>query len=394
MAQTFIWSKADWPRFQFDAAQLGPALSIARREQGKVMGLFHAIGFHEETDVAREIWTEEAVATAEIEGEKLDLAAVRSSVTRRLGAESDGEMRVSGDIDGLLDVMQDAIGSFREMLDDDRLHRWQSALFPGGTTGIRRIAVGKYRTGDHSMQIVSGPVGREKVHYEAPPSTLVPGEMRRFIEWWERTRPDREQPQSIDGLVRAAIAHLWFETIHPFDDGNGRIGRAIIDMALAQDVQTDRRLYSIARQLMAERKAYYDNINAAQHGTLDVTTWVTFFVAQFTAACATSQQVVEAAIEKSKFWAAHARHALNDRQLKTLKRLLDAGKGSFEGGLSAEKYANLTGASKATATRDLTDLVKAGLLVSTGRGRGTRYWVNLPGWSTANGSPKPTTEAN
>ncbi len=356
------------------------------------MGLFHAIGLHEAKDVARDIWTEEAVATAAIEGEKLDLAAVRSSVTRRLGAEDDGEKRVSRDVDGLLDVMQDAVGSFRERLDDDRLHRWHSALFPGGTTGIRRIAVGKYRTGDEPMQIVSGAVGREKVHYEAPPATLVPGEMRRFIEWWERTRPDREQGQPTDGIVRAAIAHLWFETIHPFEDGNGRIGRAIIDMALAQDVQTDRRLYSMARQLMAERKAYYDNINAAQRGTLDVTTWVTFFVGQFTAACATSQRVVEAAIEKSKFWAAHARHALNDRQFKAVKRVLDAGKGGFEGGLSAEKYANLTEASKATATRDLTDLAKAGLLVSTGQGRGTRYWVNLPGWSTANSSPKPETE--
>ncbi len=381
MAQTYIWSRAEWPSFQFHSDQLVPMLTAARREQGVVMGLFRAIGLHEETDVAREIWTEEAVATAAIEGQELDLAAVRSSVTRRLGAEGNHNVRVSRDVDGLLDVMQDAVGSFQERLDDDRLHRWHSALFPGGTTGIRRIAVGKYRTGDDPMQIVSGPVGRERVHYEAPPSARVPGEMRKFIDWWERTRPDREQSEPVEGVVRAAIAHLWFETIHPFEDGNGRIGRAIIDMALAQDAQSSRRLYSLSGQLMTEREAYYDNINAAQLGTLDITTWITFFVAQFTAACGTSQRVVDAAVEKSKFWAEHSRQALNARQLKAMTRLLDAGKGGFEGGLSAEKYVNLTGASKATATRDLSDLVKAGLLVGTGQGRGTRYWVNLPGWS-------------
>ena len=359
---------------------------MARREQGKVLGLFHAIGFDAETQVAREIWTEEAVATAAIEGEKLDPAAVRSSVGRRLGVEDDGEARVSRHVDGLLDVMQDALGSFRETLDDDRLHRWHSALFPGGTTGIRRIAVGKYRKRADPMQVVRGAVGHEKVHYEAPASSRVPVEMRQLLDWWERTRPDRTQAEPVDGIVRAAIAHLWFETIHPFEDGNGRIGRALIDMALAQDLQSDRRLYCVARRLMTRRNAYYDAINAAQRGSLEVTAWVAFFLEQFTAACAISQSVVEEAIEKNRFWAAHAQHALNERQRKAAKRLLDAGKGGFEGGLSAEKYANLTGASKATATRDLTELAKRGLLVSTGQGRGTRYWINLPGWSGIDGA--------
>lgn len=381
MAQEFIWSKRGWPNFSVDATRLRFALSNARREQGKVIGMFQAIGFHDETDVTREIWTEEAVATAAIEGEKLDLAAVRSSVMRRLGAQNNGEARVSRNVDGLLDVMQDAVDSFREKLDDDRLHRWHSALFPGGTTGIRRITVGTYRKGDEPMQIVSGAISREKVHYEAPASRLVPDEMRRFLEWWESTRPDRDQPQSIDGIVRAAIAHMWFETIHPYEDGNGRIGRALIDMALAQDMRSERRLYSISRQLMAERNDYYDNLNAAQRGALDVTAWVSFFVDQFVAACAASQSVIDAAVEKNNFWRTHARHTLNDRQRKAVSRLLDSGRGGFEGGLSADKYVSLTGASKATATRDLTDLAKAGLLISTGRGRGTRYWVNLPGWS-------------
>jgi len=386
MAQTYIWSEPGWPSFRFDAERLKHALSDARLEQGKVMGMFQAIGFDSEVDVAREIWTEEAVATAAIEGEKLDMAAVRSSVMRRLGIAQDGQARVSRNADGLLDVMQDTLDSHRERLDNDRLHRWHSALFPGGTSGIRRINVGAYRDTDEPMQIVSGPVGREEVHYEAPPSTAVSHEVTGFLEWWEATRPDEQRHESVDGLVRAAISHLWFETIHPFEDGNGRIGRALIDMALAQDAQSARRLYSMSRQLMMVREQYYRKLNEAQRDSLDITAWISFFVHQFIAACVASQSVIDAAIEKNKFWLAHAQHALNERQRKALTRLLDAGKGGFSGGLSAEKYANLTTTSKATATRDLTDLARGGLLIATGQGRGTRYWINLPGW-TATTSP-------
>jgi len=185
----------------------------------------------------------------------------------------------------------------------------------------------------------------------------------------------------MDGIVRAALAHLWFETIHPFEDGNGRVGRAIVDMALAQDVDSSQRFYSISRQLMEERKAYYAGLGAAQRGSLDVTPWVSFFVNQFHLACVSSQQVIAAAIEKSRFWATHAQHDVNERQRKVVKRMLDAGNGGFKGGMTAEKYGNLTGTSKATATRDLAELQRAGLLVTTGQGRATRYWVSVPGWS-------------
>lgn len=338
--------------------------------------MFHAVGIPDKTDVEREIWTDEAVATSAIEGEKLDFEAVRSSVMRRLGVE-DPSGRVDRNVDGLLDLMQDATNSYREKLDDDRLKRWHSALFPGGTTGIRRISPGQYRSTDEPMQIISGPVGRETVHYAAPRSSEVPGEMGQLLAWWEETRTRKQ----IDGIVRAAVAHLWFETIHPFEDGNGRVGRALADMALAQDVGSPQRFYSLSRQLMAVRNAYYDNINTAQRGTLDITPWVSFFVEQFRLACITSQQVVEAAIVKSRFWTEHAQHTINDRQRKVVKRLLDAGDGGFEGGMSAEKYSNLAGVSKATATRDLGELLKAGYLIVTGEGRATRYWVNVHGWS-------------
>lgn len=378
----YIWQQPEWPAFGIDEAALSGAISLARREQGKVLGLFRAIGLPGEADVVRDIWIDEAMATSAIEGEKLDLEAVRSSVMRRLGVEDAVGGRVSRNVEGLLDVMQDATSAYRKKLDDDRLKRLQSALFPGGTSGIRRIAVGKYREHEDAMQIVSGPVGRGKVHYEAPKSSDVPKEMRRFLAWWRDSMPGRGRKAPMDGIVRAAIAHLWFETIHPFEDGNGRVGRAILDMALAQDVESSQRFYSISRQLMKERKAYYDSLGTAQRGSLDVTPWVSFFVNQFRLACVTSQQVIGEAIEKSRFWATHAQNDINERQRKVVKRLLDAGNGGFEGGMSAEKYSNLTGISKATATRDLGELQKAGLLVATGQGRATRYWVNVPGWAT------------
>lgn len=376
MAHPWLWQRTGWPELEWDEAVLSGPLASARHEQGKAIGLLRAIGLPASPEVERAVWAKEALATAAIEGEKLDADAVRSSVMRRLGADSPGRMIRA--VEGLLDVMQDATSRHEEPLTADRLCRWQSSLFPGGTTGIRRIAVGRFRDGAEPMQIVSGPMGRERVHYEAPPAKSLEREMKRFIAWWEKTRPGKSHAP--EGLVRAAIAHLWFETLHPFEDGNGRVGRALIDMALAQDAGEPRRLQGVSHRLMQSREAYYAALNAAQRGPLDVTPWVAFFLEQFRLACIDSQAVVESALDKSRFWAAHAGHGLNERQLKVMKRLLDAGPGGFEGGLSAEKYANLTGVSKATATRDLAALASAGLLATTGRMKGTRYWPNLAGW--------------
>jgi len=369
----YVWQQPGWPRLVVAETGLAPALASARREQGKAMGLFLAVGLAREAEVTRDVWTGEAIATAAIEGEKLELESVRSSIMRRLGMDA-RRARASRQVDGLLDVMQDAVESYAQPLDEDRLYRWHSALFPGGTSGIRRIVVGGYRTHEDPTQIVSGPVGRERAHYEAPESRRVPAEMRRFLRWWR-------EPPRMDGIVRAAVAHLWFETVHPFEDGNGRIGRALVDMALAQDTASPRRFYSLSQQLMAQRREYYDALNRAQRGPLDVTPWAAFFVEQFRLACVRSQGVIASAIEKSHFWMAHAELALNERQRKAVKRLLDAGDGGFVGGMTAEKYSHLTGASKATATRDLVLLLRAGMLIATGQGRGTRYWINVPGWT-------------
>jgi Fic family protein len=348
-------------------------LAQARLHQGKVLGKAQAIGVTGEAmaQVVNDIWVGEVISTAAIEGQKLDFDQVRSSVMRMLGMAGAGPS--SRHVDGLVEVMHDAVKNFQVPLDVDRLCRWQSALFPGGTSGIQRIEVGKFRTFTDPMQIVSGRAGREVIHYRAPESERVPEEMARFIEWFNISNP-------ADGIVRAAIAHLWFETIHPFEDGNGRVGRAIMDMAIAQDAKSEMRLYSMSRQFQENRAAYYDALNEAQKGDLDITSWLVWFSTQFSEACKKSEMLIDRALEKARFWSVQAEHAFNERQRKTLHKLLDAGDGGFLGGLTAEKYCKITGVSKATATRDLTELLLKKALLVQGSGKATKYYVNVPGW--------------
>ncbi len=393
----YIWQHRAWPQLTFDAAALAPALDQARLEQGRLLGLLGAIGLEQANAVQRELWVQEALATAAIEGEQLNLESLRSSVAHRLSlADAPGHDR---SVDGLVQVMQNALAQHGAALDLDRLCRWQSALFPGGTSGITRIAVGRVRSHTDAMQIVSGALGREVVHYEAPPSPQVTAEMDRFLTWFERTRP-LGGDTAINGIARAALVHLWFESIHPFEDGNGRLGRALADMALAQDMHAQDarispalvRVYGLAHQMLKTRAAYYDALNAAQRlrsmapeaQAIDVTPWVQWFVLAFTRACMASQAVVTDATEKAHFRMRAARCHVNPRQSKVLERLLEAGHvgsgGGFLGGMSTDKYAKMTGTSKATATRDLADLLAKGLLRVEGVGKATRYAVTVPGW--------------
>ena len=364
---SYIWSQPGWPALTFDQAALTDALSRARLAQGMGHGLAQAIGLAHHPEIVHDIWVAEAMATAGIEGETLNLDAVRSSVLRKTGQARGGVS--SRHVDGLVDVMDDATRHFSKKLTHARLCHWQAALFPGGRSGLARIEVGAYRTHTDPMQIVSGRQGKEKVHYVAPPSATVHAEMTRFLAWFRDTAPGGNIV--IDGVARAALAHLWFETIHPFEDGNGRLGRALCDLVLAQDSKAPTRLYSFSRQLLENRAQYYDELNAAQCGTPDATRWVVWFTSQFEAACNKSAAIIQAAVDKAHFW--RAAPELNERQRKAVQRLLDAGPGGFVGGMSAEKYVNLTGASKATATRDLADLAGKGVLEITGQGRGTRY---------------------
>ena len=368
-----MWQLLTWPAWKYDAQALGAALALARLKQGQVLGKAQALGLSSAAfaPVINEIWVQEVVATAAIEGQKLDFEQVRSSVKRMLGMADSGMS--SRHVDGLVEVMQDSVQQYSLVLDENRLCRWQSALFPGGTSGIQRIEVGKFRTFSEAMQIISARPGREQVHYRAPDSGSVPAEMARFLAWFNA-------PDGADGIVRAAIAHLWFETIHPFEDGNGRIGRAIMDMAIAQDAQSETRLYSMSRQLEQNRTPYYAALNTAQRGSGDITQWVQWFVGQFAQACIKSEGMIDLALEKTRFWATHALHRFNERQHKTLQKLLDAGDGGFLGGLTAEKYCKITGTSKASATRDLSDLLASGALFARGIGKATKYYVNMPGW--------------
>ena len=325
------------------------------------------------------------MATSAIEGEALNPDSVRSSVLRHLGLDSDESAPVSRQVDGLVDVMEDATQNFADALDKDRLCRWHAALFPTGASGLRRIRVGHYRDHADPMQIVSGLPGREVVHYTAPPSSQMDSQMQAFLDWFASTRPGqvRAGASPLDGIARAAIAHLWFESIHPFEDGNGRIGRAIIDLALAQDAAAPQRLISLSHQLLAQRRGYYDALQVAQHGGTDVSAWVLWFVQQYLHACDHTGSLIQVALDKSRFWAQHASTELNARQRKVVQRLLDDGDGGFLGGLNAEKYIKITRTSKATATRDLTSLVNEGLLFTRGQGKALRYFVNVPGWAHA-----------
>ena len=386
-----------WPQLTFDATELALALDQARLEQGRLLGLLSAIGLEQANAVQRDLWVQEALATAAIEGEQLNLESLRSSVAHRLSlADAPG---VDRSVEGLVQVMGDALSNHTATLNLDRLCRWQSALFPGGTSGIARIAVGRVRDHTDAMQIVSGVLGREVVHYEAPPSAQVTAEMTRLLAWFESTRPAADV-SAVNGIARAALVHLWFESIHPFEDGNGRLGRALADMALAQDMHAQDalanpalvRVYGMAHQMLNYRAAYYDALNYAQRlggiapeaSVIDATPWVLWFVQTFTRACIASQAVVRDAADKAQFRLRAAQCQTNERQRKVLERLLEAGHvgsgGGFLGGMSSDKYAKITNTSKATATRDLADLLANGLMRVEGVGKATRYAVDVPGW--------------
>ena len=268
-----IWQQPGWPALHYDAAAIGMQLALARRAQGLFEGKLTAIGVEQHQSLAAEAWTQDAISTAAIEGERLDLETVRSSVARRLGLVQVQASASARHVDGLLDVMDDAVTRAQDRLTHPRVQSWQAALFPTGFSGMTRIRVGGYRDHAEPMQIVSARIGRETVHYRAPPSAAVPGEMEQFLAWLDG-------PAQVDSLVKAALAHLWFETIHSFEDGNGRVGRAIVDLVLARDSGGSSRLLRISQQLLARRREYYEELERAQRGPLDVTAWVVWFVAQ------------------------------------------------------------------------------------------------------------------
>ncbi len=364
---SYVWQQAQWPKLSWRTEPLLPLISRARLAQGTFLTQVASLGLKLGQEARAEILIEEAVQTSAIEGERLNRESVRSSVARRLGLSTAGLPPATRAVDGLVDVLLEATQRYDAPLTAARLKRWQAALFPTGYSGLTRIRVGQWR-GAQPMQVVSGAVGRATVYFEAPPRERVEREMRQFLAWW-KTRTNHEE-----GLLRAGLAHFYFVTIHPFEDGNGRIARVLTEMALAQDEQLSTRYYSLSSQIMRERDDYYDALEACQKGRGDVTEWLMWFLGCHLRAVEGAGALIADVLAKAEFWQRHGHQELNARQRKVVNRLLDAGKRGFQGGLTTRKYVSLAKVSRVTAYREITELVQRGLLRhNPAKGRSVSY---------------------
>jgi len=362
----YIWQRSEWPQLTWDTDALISPLGACRLLQGKLLSRMEALGLSVDEQAQAEILVEETVKTAAIEDEQLDVRSVRSSVARKLGLPSAG-LPFDRRVDDLVSVLLDATRNYDQPLTAERLWGWQAALFPSGYSGMHKIKVGGWRDSAEPMRVVSGPIGREQIHYEAPPSETLDEEMGTFLKWFAESRGQME------GIVRAGLAHLWFVTIHPFDDGNGRLARAITDMAMAQDDQQRARYYSLSSQIMADRESYYEILEKTQQGPCEVTSWLKWFLTCFTKAVDRSEEIMSGAWAKADFWRKYEQHTLSERQKKVVNRLLQAGPDGFEGGMTTQKYASMTHCSRATAFRELDQLCEMRILEREGQGRGVRY---------------------
>jgi len=360
----YIHNLTDWPKFSWDRAGLADRLSTVHREQGRLFGRMENLGFHLQKEAVLQTLSTDVMKSSEIEGEKLDPDQVRSSVARRLGIEIAGMKPADRDVEGVVEMMLDATGHYEQPLTSERLFGWHSSLFPDGRSGMSRIRVGSWRDSrTDPMRVLSGPVGRERIHFEAPSAARMSREMKGFLAWFNGNTES-------DWVVKAALAHLWFVTIHPFDDGNGRIARAIADMSLARSEQSPQRFYSMSAQIREERSAYYEILEKTQKGTLDVTPWLQWFYDCLARAIARSQDTLASVLRKAHMWDFIARSDLNERQRKVIGLLLER----FEGKLTTRKWATLARTSHDTALRDIASLVAQGILVKDpSGGRSTSY---------------------
>jgi Fic family protein len=365
----YIWQLPEWPGLTWDHERLATPLAAARHTQGRLIGRMEALGFHLRQEATLQTLTQDVLTSSEIEGERLPRAQVRSSIARRLGMDRGGLATVDRNVEGVVEMMLDATQRHDEALTADRLFAWHAALFPTGRSGMTKIRVGAWRDDRGGpMRVISGPIGRERVHFQAPPAERLPDEMARFLEWFNRDA-------ALDGVVRAAVAHLWLVTIHPFADGNGRIARAVADMALARSEHSGQRFYSMSAQIQQERRAYYRVLERAQRGSLDITAWMEWFVGCLARAVDQAGATLALIMQKASFWARHAGEVFNARQTKVLNRLLDG----FHGKLTSSKWARLARCSQDTAYRDIMDLVGREVLAKDpAGGRSTSYSLAPP----------------
>lgn len=360
----YIYEDTGWPDLVWDESGLQAALSEVRHRQGRLLGRMDAMGFPLRADAVLQTLTQDVLKSSEIEGEILDKDLVRSSVARRLGMDIGALTPVDRQVEGVVEMMLDATQRFDQPLTETRLFAWHAALFPTGWSGLQKITVGAWREDrDGPMQVVSGGPGREHVHFQAPRAEHLPGEMARFLTWFN-------EGAGIDPVLKAAIAHFWFVTIHPFEDGNGRIARAIADLALARADDSPQRFYSMSAQIRVERTAYYDVLETTQKGGLDITGWLQWFLSCLGKAIDGAGVVLGAVLDKAAFWLTYADVNFNERQRRMVERLL----GGFEGKLTTSKWAVLAKCSQDTALRDIDSLVRAGVLTKeSAGGRSTSY---------------------
>jgi Fic family protein len=366
----YIHQNPDWPHLRWDNAKLLPLLADVRHRQGRLLGRMEGLGFRLRAEASLTTLTSDVIKSSAIEGSLLDAAQVRSSIARRLGLDFGGNVKASRDVEGVVEMMLDATQKYPEPLTAERLFGWHASLFPTGRSGMRRITVGAWRPADiGAMQVVSGPMGRERVHFEAPTADRLEHEVSVFLDWFETAN-------GIDPVLKAGIAHFWFVTIHPFEDGNGRISRAITDMALARAEGTIERFYSMSTRIEAEKKQYYLNLEQSQKGGMDITSWLEWFLGCLGRAVAGAEDGLASVLRKAKVWERiNSQSPVNERQRKVITRLLDG----FEGKLSTSKYAKLAKCSGDTALRDIKILLDQGILLQDkGGGRNTSYRLVEP----------------
>ena len=369
LAKTYIWQQTDWPTWSYDATTLSILLANAHQAQGRLLGKMQSLGFGVQQQTSLQVLTDDVLKTSEIEGEFLRPELVRSSVAKRLGIDIGGLSDSDRTVDGIVDIVMDATSKHAQDLSLDRLLSWHAALFPLGYSGIHKISAGQLRDDRLGpMQVISGAIGREKVHFEAPPASCLRSEITQFLDWFNAS-------QSLDPYLKAGIAHLWFVTIHPFDDGNGRIGRAIADMALSRADQSRDRFYSLSSQIMKERQGYYLHLERSQKGSLDATEWLAWFLQCLINAIDSANSNLYSTLAKTQFWQHWQGVPFNERQIKLLNRLLDG----FEGNLTNKKWSLIAKCSADTALRDITDLLDRGVLSrGSSSGRSTHYLIKQP----------------
>ena len=369
LAKTYIWQQTDWPTWSYDATTLSILLANAHQAQGRLLGKMQSLGFGVQQQTSLQVLTDDVLKTSEIEGEFLRPELVRSSVAKRLGIDIGGLSDSDRTVDGIVDIVMDATSKHAQDLSLDRLLSWHAALFPLGYSGIHKISAGQLRDDRLGpMQVISGAIGREKVHFEAPPTSCLRSEITQFLNWFNAS-------QSLDPYLKAGIAHLWFVTIHPFDDGNGRIGRAIADMALSRADQSRDRFYSLSSQIMKERQGYYLHLERSQKGSLDATEWLAWFLQCLINAIDSANSNLYSTLAKTQFWQHWQGVPFNERQIKLLNRLLDG----FEGNLTNKKWSLIAKCSADTALRDITDLLDRGVLSrGSSSGRSTHYLIKQP----------------